>query len=730
MKAKFIKSFIKKNIRFFISLILCSAICFSLLVIFSHVKDSLKTGSNQFLHDYDYYNGIVQVTPYIEESELEQIRNIDGVRNVISFFSKDYQISDNIFNTLRITATDMSIFDYYCLDKQEEGDLYLQGSYAQANNIKVGDTITIDDNGNKIDLVVKEIINTPEFIGLTRTEISGLELTTYGVGLVDINTFERLFPDTYHNHVVYYFEDNVDEEKLDKEIEDIIGYKAVYYEKEDNLVAKKTIETDISIVEPIATSLPIVFYSIGLIISILFIRQFMDSKVRDIGIMKSIGLDNKYILSLFIDYSVIVTILSSILGTIISITQIRLYIDLYTKGTFLPQFSINNNYLIIFIAFIITLIFNVLAVLLNMKNITNIDVVDIINNADKSKFKKNNLFRNKIVSLKPFISSILINPFRFIFTFLNLTFIVVLVTGAVSIGVSKDNSIKFVTDKMTNYEYIVHYKNPIENNNQNSFYDKVIPVTYKDKTKLVEINVLNNLEYITLYDEDENIIKLKDGIIIPKETQEELNVNVGDYLTINDQQIKITDIAKETSMFKSYMSYNTFNKYFDLNYSNSLFINDLNEIDTKDSNIKYITSNETFKKDINQKFNYIDRYIKITIGFAVVISIIVIFNISVVFYNERYHCFKNLRTIGFSKTRIIFSSLIEIILQSLLALIIGMPVGYYFSTIVVQQMNNNFLRFYTNIKDMPFIPLILFIIITSVIGRIIASKNKIVLVEE
>lgn len=730
MRIRFVKAFIKNNLGFYISLILTSAICFSVLVTFNYLKVSMRDGLDLYLNDYNYYDGLVQ--PYygsFTEDEIDQINSIDGIKEVKEAYIVDKKINNSDYRYIRLIGTDLSQYKFYVVDEIDDGDIYLSAEFASVNNINVGDLINIDINNNEISLKVKKIINTPEILGAMRGVSYSLEKSSLGFAYIDIDRLLSYFDTNECNTIAYYLKDSSNSEEVVQEIKNLFPYKLIYLEENDSLLAKNSIENDLSALEPVATILPVLIYIIGLIISILFIRQFIDTRQKDIGILKSNGVSNKYIISIFTLYALSISIGGSILGILLSIIQSRIYTNFYTNAMFLPIFKIIYDYKIILLAIIISVITSILAIIFNIKNIIKVDVLNIINGIQITKYKKINLLRNKLIRVKPFISSIFNKPFRFVFMVVNMIFVVIIVTASVCVKSAKDNSISYIYDKQINYKYVIHYKHDVilMNNKDNSF--KELNVKLNDDY-YEKMYVLNNTDYVNIYNVNDELLSLGDGIIISSKFAEEENVEIGDYITVNDQMVKVDNISKEITDFKNYMSFDTYYRLFHDQACNAYFIKDnIDDYDINDEGIYYISNNELLKNDIISKFEYISNYIIIIIAISNLISIIVIFNMSIIYFKERIKEHRILRTNGYSKTRIVLCSIIEIIIQAIIALVIGIPIGYLVAKYTISEINNEYFNMFIYFRDIPIIYVCLFIIGVAIIGRLIASSKQLPLVE-
>ena len=112
MKFKFIRSFIKNNFKFYISLIVCSALCFSCYVTFNHVYDSVDNGLSNYIKEYKYYDGLLQIYDEFSLEDKDLIEGINGIDRIDFYGYRDLSVSNDKFNKLRFIIGDTCMISF------------------------------------------------------------------------------------------------------------------------------------------------------------------------------------------------------------------------------------------------------------------------------------------------------------------------------------------------------------------------------------------------------------------------------------------------------------------------------------------------------------------------------------------------------------------------------------------------------------------------------------------
>ncbi|MCQ2437014.1 MAG: FtsX-like permease family protein [Clostridia bacterium] len=726
MNIKLIKGFILHNLRFFLLLVLCSGICFSSYVTFRTVQDAMEQGLNTYLEDYHYYDGFIQ--PYYGTflpGDADALRGISGIDSVTEAYSVDAVLASDRSKYIRLVGIDVENQHPFIIEEVETGDFGLSAEFASYADIHCGDSVDLHLNNREISLVVKSLGSDPKAIGATRSIGASLEISSIGYAYIPMEKLGEYVDVSLPNTLIYYLEAGADPKAVEATVHSLFEDRLMYYEINEDRHANISIANDLDALRPVATMLPVLMYLIGLVVSVLFLRQFIEIKAHDIGILRANGRSKGGVVGLFVGYALVVAVSACLLGVGLSAIQSRIYTDLYTDSVYLPKFAVHMDAVNIIAAACLTCLFMVLAVFVNIRQIVSVDIVEIMNDGAQTKQAGMKFLRNRQVGMKPFLAPVFGKPATFLFAMVNMMLVCVIVTASFGVRDAKDHSIDFLYDKEIDYDYALHYYSyaPLENNGDDTCVETYVDIE-GEFTKLV---AMNNTDYIHVCDLRNRPLELGDGIIIYSRLADTLGIGAGDTVTLNGREVTVDAVCKSVADYRCYMSIETYADLFGNDGCNVRFIRgDLPEFDdSPESGFFYVSNVSTLRRDIRTKMVYLSRYIFIIIGFACLICVIVIYNLSVIFYRRRIREHMILRTLGYSYIRVLLGSMIEIVLQTILTLIIGLPLGYRLAAFVVHAISNDAVTMYITFADVPVGMIAAFIFTTAILGRIIASPGQI-----
>ncbi len=472
------------------------------------------------------------------------------------------------------------------------------------------------------------------------------------------------------------------------------------------------IENCIKQIRVAAIFLPIFFYVVTMIIIGLFLNQIIKIMTPEIGIMMSIGVGKKDILSLFLVYSILMSIVAGIIGSILGYFLNYLLANVLINVYSMPTIPKVISPLISFFAILILVIFSIITTLIACQRIYKITPKDAtINNESRRKETPKwiqKLTKKAPMNMKLSINSIVQNLRRFFVSTFSIFAAFVLMILALFFFASKTELMNQTTERRLNFDLQMYLQEVIDNEKldkikSQEYVSKVEDCYYtylkaKSKNTDKEIyleclaydeNSNNNLVYIPTssgYGE----LKIKnEGIILNESDAKNLNVNVGDYIIINEKEVLVTDITLEYFHPITYLSKNQITK-LDVKYVSSLLVM-LNNKNSEGEFLSFLASNDirslnvfssSLKKDIHGIFDSIDVFIVIMIIFAFLMGFIILTIMSQNTLMEQKRQLTIYRAIGFNMLDISNLWTLQSVLQLILSSIFAIPIGYLASIIL------------------------------------------------
>ena len=344
----------KDNRKQFIAIFLMS---FITLLAFSGIGSEL-----QGLHENldDYYNQTNMADVYalgidFNDSLINDFKDMDSTKEIERQFvvKSTARLDDEPIVTLHFMEKN-NISKYYPvvggnIDFDDEDGIWLEARFAEAKDLKIGDTISLELNGIVLNKTIRGLGYSPDYVYEEPDNGLIADFEYQGFGYLSSKAYpapniqyNKLLIKTDANKSVYY--DETHKMLEDKGHGDIIN-TAAYMPREDS-VSDKQIQDEIKQHEILAVMFPIIFVIVALLILLTTITRIVNNQRTQIGTLKAIGFDNRSLMLHYLSYGFILTLLGSVLGIIIGYRTIPYIFILpmqayYTLPNWGPGFNVS-----------------------------------------------------------------------------------------------------------------------------------------------------------------------------------------------------------------------------------------------------------------------------------------------------------------------------------------------------------------------------------------------------
>ena len=802
-----LKPFIKKYLGLFISMVLVSTLSIALLISFSSSVSNLRNDFQKYLDEYENIDGVAKMgitkksdIAVDDKSGIYALESVDKVEFRLTLDA--YLLKDN---GRRITARLFTyddeaphLFDRYVVEstapQQNKINVSVLRKFAENNGFKLGDTIKVGYFNIYIPLYINEIVETPEGSQPKANDYVWSDTNDFGFLYIKDQELDRIVTElakkieeainndpnykayyekvkadyeidvmefaekinednyihAYTNQILVKAKEGYSQSQVMSDVQNylnVINAKKVTVTEANRLIYILYIENCIRQLKVATVFLPVFFYAITMVVIGLFINQIIKSTTQQIGVMVSIGVGKKDIISIFLIYTLLMAITSGLLGTGVGIVLSRLLGNVMRKVYSLPMISLNINPLIAVLAFFSLLIFAELATLISCGRIFKITPKDAtLNNETKRKpLPKflNNFIDKAPMNTKLSVNSIAQNFRRFIVSIFSIFASFVIILLALFFFSSKSKLMKQSEERL-NFDCQAYFttvkddsvaeelKNkPFVNKLEDCYYTYV-EVNHNGKKAYLEclaydINSTNN-QVLIPDAKGKNYLKAsEEGIILPASTARVLNVKKGDTIKINDVDVKINDISAQYFHPMTYMSKNQL-KAFTSTYISSYLIdtndeNQLLEYFEKEMVGSLTVFTKNLSKDIHGIFDSINIFIYIMIFFCLGMGFVILTIMSQNSLMEQKRQISVFRLIGFTVKNVSDLWTLQSISQLILSSIIAIPMGSLFSYILFK-MCSNVNQTYPFVFDIKFVVLsFLFILLIIIISHVVSMLS-------
>jgi len=251
-----------------------------------------------------------------DRSALSRIRAIDGVADAQARFSMDMEAALIGDPRLNVTAFDgeMTINTPYilegaALDPADRRGCLMQEAFARARGLGVGDSLTIEYQGMRYPLVIRGIVNSPEYISLS----DGMQVDAmqYGYMLVSAQAFAGI-PLT---QIAVLLEAGADEDAVRGQIERALPTAFIVDRRTHKSTAVVT--NNAQMFRDLSVLFPLAAYAVSALIVMTTLSRMVDKERLQIGTLRALGYSDGKIRRHYLCYAIVPSLIGSLAGLLL-----------------------------------------------------------------------------------------------------------------------------------------------------------------------------------------------------------------------------------------------------------------------------------------------------------------------------------------------------------------------------------------------------------------------------
>lgn len=698
---------IKENLKQYITVILIAILAVSLFSgIYANYKD-FKYKLDDVYTKSNMCDGIVLVS-----------ENDPNIANYLNDNNIYYE--ERLFLTAKVDSYNINIATFnenstlnkaiYTSEDYDSNSVLVSDNFLTKTETKIGDIINLELDGLnilgfnlndvKLELKINSTMTHPEALNNSEYEADFIYLGEEAL----INSIYNYLNDTiYASYITKDFIKNtipnLYNEYLLKtsDISIILDYinnnfNVLYALDRANLPTNLTIEADVIQAKQLIYIFPIIFYLVALLIILTSISELIDKEQKNIGLLKALGYSNLEILLHYTNIFIILCIIGGILGIMIGPIIIPKVMDqkyniLYQlpniNTPFFRPFYLVSVIILIFIVYL-TAIFALSSILKkvpasSLRGDNSYQMKPTLFDYLKLKKDKFLTLRMALRNMKRKIS----RTFMVIFGVMGCSALLLCGFG---IEDTLDNSINteielIPFDISLNYLNEVAESKILENDNvlEIDSYSKCDINIIKDKMISSYLYILPEQSHIFVPKYD------KDSCLISSKVAKSINAKEGDIISFiyngKSYEVVITNIIDIS--FSQGIFISRARNLLDLDYTNAwirTIDNTKNEQTLKEleenSDIYFGQTINELKEVAEEKLSSV-RIMTNTIKiFAILLAIVVLYNLALLNFKERIKDIATLKVLGFNNKEIAGSFLLEILILTIISSILGLFLGY------------------------------------------------------
>ena len=707
-------------------MILLIALGIGVFVGFNAEWVTIKEDTEAFFEDCGFADYRIIDEDGISSADVDKIRALKEVSGVSRFLSVNADVKGST-DQLALTISESEHTSGFVLmsgdeyDRWDEDGFWLMDRYAELNGVSIGDELTVSFEDMEFNGTVRGLIESAEYLICVRDESQVMpDFNTYGyvfatpamlrkvieqkvreeepgidedvISVAVKEVYDEVFPQVNVNS-------SADKEDLQKAVDDALGRTLLILSKDENISYAES-RGEINEGKTMGSILPVLFLAIAILTMITTMNRITISEKTQIGTLKALGFRDGRILRHYTSYAVVISLIGSILGMVLGYLFCKAIMSQDgMMGTYfvMPDWTAHIPLWIWAIVALI-IVLTILVGYLSVKDLLRGTAAETLRPYTPRHIRRVALERTALWNRLRFgtrwnLRDIFRHRSRSAMSFIGTFGCMLMLVASFGINQTMDNFLNTFYDETALYDAKVFMSADARNKDavrlaQDLDGDYCASVSSKVGDKAISVDVYNITHGLYQFiNEDSEIVPLPEkGAFICKRLAREFDVKPGDIVTVEpygtseSYDILISGINR--SLTESISMSEDYAEALGLTDSEEYKINSVYTLTSKDQIMTdaKITSVQS-KQDIIDSF---DAFMKIFYFFiialivaSVLLCLIVLYNLGIMSYMERYREMATLKVLGFRNKAIGHLLISQNLWISLAGTLLGIPAGIW-----------------------------------------------------
>lgn len=728
----------------FISMIIMIALGIGVFLGFNIEWYSLKKDTDKFFLETNYADFRLYLDSGFTSNDIEKIESMEGIDKATRFISVNTSVKGTDKTIALNVAENYTVSTFYSISgvsySDEEEGIWLSDKFASQNGYKLNDTITLTYNGIDVEFEVVGLIKSGENMICVIDENQLMpDYDRIGFAYISKNKYEKIFGYSYYPQINIISDSS--KASLEEQIKEVLGKTVLVIEKENN-ISYSGVKGEIEEGQTMGSILPVLFLVIAILTMTTTMHRIVVNEKTQIGTLKALGFRNKKILFHYTSFGLVIGIVGSAFGIALGYLigwfvinpkgMMSTYVDMVDWSLYMPWFSIP---IVILTVFFLTFIS-----FLSIKEMLKGTVADTLRPYTPKKIKtslieKTFIWKKLSFGTKWNIRDILRHKSRSFMTLIGVIGCMILLVGGLGMSDTMSSFMLTLDKDVNNYKTKVEIIDTANNEDIKKFsetingdYSSSLGISCNGETISLEIYQINN-QKIRFVDENNEIMTLSDDGIYLCQRLKDI-ANIGETVTISPYGSDKEYSVKVAGYFRSLISEcmvmsAAYADKLKIDYQISTVYTDL---DSKEIESLELVSKTIDKKTIMDTYDtfmeLMNMMVFILIIGAILLGIVVLYNLGVMSYIERVRELSTLKVLGFRNKHIAKILISQNIWLTIIGIILGIPCGWLTLYLLVTKLASEY-ELKVTIGLLTYsVSIILTFAVSLAVGALVARKNK------
>jgi len=737
----------------FISMVLMIALGVGVFLGFNIEWYSLEKNLTEIYEATDFADYRIYAEQAFSEQDLQAVLGIDGVEDATRYLSVNTAVEGSD-DTLAMTVVEnpkvsgMLVTSGEAYDPESPDGIWLSDSYAAANGIAAGSSLTMTYKTITVTGTVRGLVKSSEYLICLPDETQMMpDYNSHGYAFISPKMLDAAIPAMYRLILgdSLYMQLNV-KSSLDKadfveKLDRALGRTLLVLSK-DETISWAEAQGEVDEGKTMGSILPVLFLAIAILTMVTTMHRITASEKTQIGTLKALGFRDKRILRHYTSYALIIGILGSILGIAIGYglgwfilnpdSAMATYLDMLSWTLYAPAFC-----------WIVILLINVFLTLIGFLSVRKMlkgTAADALRPYTPKRMKHLALEETKRFKALSFgtkwnLRDLLRHRSRSWMTLFGIVGCMVLLVGGMGMKDTLDSFMDVFFDRAYNYTTKINLDaESVTNEEALKIADACAgdwvaqrSIQVGDKGITLEVYGISH-DRIRFADKDMNVIPLTDdGAYISERVAKANGLKEGDSLAFSpygtDERytVRVAGICK--CLAECVMMTQTYADQAGIPYTVSAVFTDEAEI-AANAHILNTQSKQAIMDSFVTFIDLMDKMIWLLVIAAVALGIVVLYNLGVMSYTERYREMATLKVVGFKNSKIGRLLISQNLWLTVLGILIGIPAGVGVLQYLLTALASEYEMKLTLGPGTYLVSVLLTFGVSLIVGLMVARKNR------
>ncbi len=682
----------------FLSMIIMVALGSGMFVGFNMEWYSIKENTEDMFRKTGFADYRIISESGFSAEDRKDIAAIPGADKAARFISVTAEVREYDQTSVALTVTeDIDVSGFYLMsgkeyDSQDEEGIWISDRFASEHGIQCGDELTFCYQNASLKGIVRGLIKSGEYLICVRDETQLMpDFKTFAFAYISPAMYQKNFGFTYYPqiHVI----SQLDKKDFIEQANQALGQTTQILTK-DNVISYSGAKGEMEEGQTMGSVLPVLFLLIGMLTMVTTMHRLAAKEKTQIGTLKALGLKDRRILFHYTSYALMIGLIGIAIGIVIGygIAYIVMnpngmmgtYMDLPQWKLCFPTFC----YVVLIIMFVLLTAIGYLSV----KSMLRGTASDALRPYVPKKIKpllieKTNWFHKLSFGTRWNLRDITRHKARTLMSLIGTVGCMTLIVGSLGMGDTMNAFLDLYYGGATNYASRI-YLSPEATAEER---EKIIDQYQGDASASLGVQLDEDTVSLDIYhitqdrvrfpDQRTGYTELKtDGAYICVRIADEHHLKPGDRFTISPYGSETKYVLQVAGIIRSVSQCIVIHSDYaaelgiDFLYD-SVYTETARENIASDHSIKNVQSKQMIMDSFDSFLEIMDTMIYILIAGALILGIVVLYNLGIMSYAERYREMATLKVVGFQDRRIGRLLTQQNLWLSVAGIVLGLPAG-------------------------------------------------------